>query len=293
MIQNLNKLIDYIEENLTGELSLTEIAQQMGISDYHLKRTFSFVAGMTLTEYVKNRRLALANQDLISGKKVTEVAFSYGYQTVEGFSRAFREWSGYLPSEIRKIGIQKSFLKLSFYIEVRGGISMEFKIEKKAPFRLVGVSKRVPIQFEGENQRIVELAQSITEKQREEMHQLGDLYPHQVVNASYHFDEGRLAETGSLTHMIGFLTSKENIFSDLEQITVPEHTWAIFPNRGKFPEVLQETMALIFSEWLPSSEYQLVEAPEISFTSWTKDQENLASEIWLAVTKKEGITDEG
>lgn len=158
MIQNLNKLIDYIEENLTGELSLTEIAQQMGISDYHLKRTFSFVAGMTLTEYVKNRRLELANQDLISGKKVTEVAFSYGYQTVEGFSRAFREWSGYLPSEIRKIGIQKSFPKLSFYIEVRGGISMEFKIEKKAPFRLVGVSKRVPIQFEGENQRIVELA---------------------------------------------------------------------------------------------------------------------------------------
>nr|WP_242589909.1 helix-turn-helix domain-containing protein [Enterococcus sp. DIV0660C] len=98
---------------------------------------------MTLAEYIKNRRLALVNQDLISGGRVTEVAFCYGYQTVEGFSRAFRKWSGYLPSEIRKIEIQKSFPKLSFYIEVRGGISMEFKIEKQ----LVGVSKRVSIQF--------------------------------------------------------------------------------------------------------------------------------------------------
>lgn len=67
---------------------------------------------------------------------------------------------------------------------------------------------------------------------------------------------------------------------------MPEHTWGIFTNCRKFSEVLQETMALVFSEWLPSLEYQLIEAPEISFTSWIKDQENLASEIWLAVTKK-------
>lgn len=89
MIQNLNKLIDYIEENLTGELSLTEIAQQMGISDYHLKRTFSFVAGMTLTEYVKNRRLALANQDLISGKKLPKSHLAMDIRQLKVFQELF------------------------------------------------------------------------------------------------------------------------------------------------------------------------------------------------------------
>ena len=57
MIQDLNRLMDYIEERLTDELSLAEAAKTIGISEYHLKRTFSFIAGISLVEYIKNRRL--------------------------------------------------------------------------------------------------------------------------------------------------------------------------------------------------------------------------------------------
>lgn len=85
MIQELNRLMTYIEERLTKEISLAEAAKAMGLSEYHLKRTFSFIAGISLVEYVRNRRLALANSDLIKGESVTEVAFKYGYQSVEGF----------------------------------------------------------------------------------------------------------------------------------------------------------------------------------------------------------------
>ncbi|WP_026561885.1 AraC family transcriptional regulator [Bacillus sp. J37] len=286
MLQEFNQLMDYIESHLTEEISGKDISKIVGMSDYHFKRMFSYMAGMSLNEYIKNRRLSVANVELINGEKVTDIAYKYGYQSIEGFSRAFREWSGFLPSEVSKNKIQKSFPKFTFFIDIKGGISMEFKIERKEKFSIVGVSKRVPIQFEGENQAIIELAQSITEQQRNEMHQLADLYPHQVLNVSYDFDDGYLEEKGSLTHMIGLATTKENPFDDLEQISIEESLWAIFPNQGPFPATLQETTAKIYSEWLPSSEYEVADLPGISFTKYNGTSENVYSEIWMPVKKK-------
>ncbi len=286
MLQAFNNLMDYIETHLTEKISGRDITRIVGLSDYHFKRMFSYMAGMSLNEYIKNRRLSAANVDLINGAKVTDIAYKYGYQSIDGFSRAFREWSGFLPSEVAKNRIQKSFPKFTFFIDIRGGISMEFKIEKKEKFNIVGVSKRVPIQFEGENSAIVELAHSITEQQRQEMHQLADLYPHQVLNVSYDFDDGFLEEKGYLTHMIGFATTKENPFDDLEQISIEESLWAIFPNQGPFPATLQETYAKIYSEWLPSSDYEIADLPGISFTRYNSPSENVYSEIWMPVRKK-------
>lgn len=286
MIQNLNQLMDYIEEHLTEEMSIGKVAKTVGISEYHLKRTFSFIAGISLSQYIKKRKLASANVELIDGEKVTEIAFKYGYQSIDGFSRAFRDWSGYLPSEVSENIVQKSFPKLTFYIDVKGGSSMEFRIEKKDKFNLVGITKVVPIQFEGENNAIQELAQSITESQRNEMRELGYIYPYQFLNASYNFDEERLEEKGNLTHMIGYATTKRNHYSDLEQTPIESNTWAIFPNQGSFPTTLQETWGKIYSEWLPDSNYELVKAPEISFTKFDNNQNNLYSEIWIAVKEK-------
>lgn len=286
MLQEFNNLMDYIEKHLTEEISGKDISNIVGLSDYHFKRMFSYMAGMSLNEYIKNRKLSVANVELINGAKVTDIAYKYGYQSIEGFSRAFREWSGFLPSEVTKNKIQKSFPKFSFFIDIKGGISMEFKIEKKEKFTIVGVSKRVPIQFEGENNAIIELAQSITEQQRSEMHQLADLYPHQVLNVSYDFDDGFLEEKGYLTHMIGLATTKVNTFDDLEQLSIEESLWAIFPNQGPFPVTLQETTAKIYSEWLPSSGYEVADIPGISFTKHNGTSENVYSEIWMPVKEK-------
>lgn len=284
MLANLNQAMDYIEEHLTEEVSFDELAEKTGISVYHFKRTFSFIAGMSLAEYIKKRRLAEANLALLAGEKVTDVAFKYGYQSIEGFSRAFRDWSGQAPSEVMKTQIQKTFPKFSFYIDIKGGQSMDVKLIEKPAFQIVGVSQKVPLQYQGENQAIMELAQRITPQQRAEMHTFDDIYPHQVVNASFDFQEGRTTEGGEMTHMIGFATLQENTYEDLEQLSVPAHTWAVFPNEGPFPQTLQETWARIFSEWLPSSGYQVVAAPEISFTQYQGPAEAKYSEIWLAVT---------
>lgn len=284
MLANLNQAMDYIEEHLTEEVSFDELAKKTGIFVYHFKRTFSFIAGMSLAEYIKKRRLAEANLALLAGEKVTDVAFKYGYQSIEGFSRAFRDWTGQAPSEVMKTQIQKTFPKFSFYIDIKGGQSMDVKLIEKPAFQIVGVSQKVPLQYQGENQAIMELAQRITPQQRAEMHTFDDVYPHQVVNASFDFQEGRTTEGGEMTHMIGFATLQENIYEDLDQLSVPAHTWAVFPNEGPFPQTLQETWARIFSEWLPSSGYQVVAAPEISFTQYQGPAEAKYSEIWLAVT---------
>lgn len=289
MLANLNQAMDYIEEHLTEEVSFDELAKKTGISVYHFKRTFSFIAGMSLAEYIKKRRLAEANLALLAGEKVTDVAFKYGYQSIEGFSRAFRDWSGQAPSEVMKTQIQKTFPKFSFYIDIKGGQSMDVKLIEKPAFQIVGVSQKVPLQYQGENQAIMELAQRITPQQRAEMHTFDDVYPHQVVNASFDFQEGRTTEGGEMTHMIGFATLQENIYEDLEQLSVPAHTWAVFPNEGPFPQTLQETWARIFSEWLPSSGYQVVAAPEISFTQYQGPAEAKYSEIWLAVTDRKSV----
>src|SRR5699024_626887 len=115
-------------------------------------------------------------------------------------------------------------------ITVQGGIAMEFRIEDKQAFYLVGVSKRVPMQFEGVNHEIVKLAESITDEQKEEMHSLQNIKPYEIVNASYEADAHFLKEEGSLTHFIGVLTTKDEISDRLEKVRVEASTWAIFPN---------------------------------------------------------------
>jgi len=287
MLKELNHVIDYIEDNLTDDLSLEMISEYAGVSDYHFRKIFFYLSGLTLSEYIKNRRLSEANKELLNGERVTDIALKYGYQSIDGFTRAFRKWSGFLPSDAIKKGMSKSFPKLSFVITVKGGISMEFRIEEKPAFNLVGVSKRVPMQFEGINNEIVKLALSITEEQKKEMHALQNTEPYEVVNASYDADADFLREEGELTHMIGVLTTENNVSDRLDIVPVKACSWAIFPNEGPFPFTLQDTMAKVYSEWLPSSDYEVINVPTFSFTKMDPQKKDYAySEVWIPVRKK-------
>jgi len=287
LLKELNQVMDYIEAHLTGDLSLEVIAEYAGVSDYHFRKIFFYLSGFTLSEYIKGRKLAEANKDLLNGEKVTEVAFKYGYQSIDGFTRAFKKWSGFLPSDVAKKGLSKSFPRLSFAITVKGGISMEFRIEDKPAFNLAGVSKRVPMQFEGVNQEIVKLAESITAEQRAAMHALQNMEPYEVVNASYDADANFMKEEGELTHLIGVLTTENQVSELLEKVPVKACTWAVFPNEGPFPSTLQNTMARIYSEWLPASDYEIINLPSFSFTKMNEDKDGYAySEIWIPVQKK-------
>ena len=131
---DLNKVIDYIEKNLTNDITLADICKVASCSDYALRNVFYYLTGLTLSEYIKYRKLSEANKDLLNNEKVTDVAYKYGYESVDGFSRAFKAWSGLLPSEAAKLNICKTLPKLTFNIDVKGGNSMDYRIVEMPGF---------------------------------------------------------------------------------------------------------------------------------------------------------------
>lgn len=288
MLKDMNEALQYMEEHLDSDIDFQEVADIAGVSEYHFRKLFSYLSGMTLSSYIRNRRLSQAAFDLQrGGGRILDVAVKYGYDSADGFSRAFREWSGVHPSEVKNSGSLKLFPRLTFQLTIQGGMDMDYSIAEKDTFKLVGIKKRVPIVFEGQNQEIMNMARSITPEQREKLGQIRNTEVKTVVNASFNFDAGRNEEQGELDHLIGSITTLDADFGEFDVVNVPAGSWAIFKMEGPFPGVLQETWGKIFSEWLPSSNYELREGPEISFNGDMSDFEKVYSEIWIPVNKQQ------
>ncbi len=159
VLDSLNKALAYLEEHLTGDIDYTEIAKIAGCSEYHFKRMFSFLAGLSLSEYIRRRRLTLAALDLKdSNLRIIDVAVKYGYESADSFSRAFQSIHGILPSEARNGSSRlKAYPRMTFQLAIKGGGAMNYRIVEKAPFKLVGFKKRVPIIFNGVNPDIAKM----------------------------------------------------------------------------------------------------------------------------------------
>jgi len=286
-LKNLNDALSYIEKNLDARIDFDIVAKLSGTSDYHFRRLFSYLSGMSLNTYIRNRKLSQASLDLQKeNSKVIDVAIKYGYNSADSFTRAFKEWSGLNPSEVKKAKNLKLFPRITFQLTIQGGIDLNYRVEKKEAFKLVGISKRVPIVFKGQNPEIIKLIQSITKEQKEKLQSFRNTNVKTVVNASYNFDGGRNEEKGDVDHLVGSITTLDREFPNFDVVEVPAVTWAIFTSQGSFPKTMQETWAKIASEWLPSSNYELADVPEISFTGDLSDLENVYSEIWIGVKTK-------
>lgn len=287
VLENMNKALSYIEEHLTHDIDFKEAARQALCSEYHFKRMFSFLAGITMSEYVRRRRLTLAAFDLQkSHTRIIDVAMKYGYHSPDAFTKAFQLYHGVTPSESRINGQSlKVYPRVTFQLIVKGGSEMNYRIEEKEAFRIVGLKKRVPIVFHGVNPEIAAMWKSLDEQSIIHLKQLSNVEPLGLLSASTNFSEGRMEEKGELDHYIGVATSKEcpDIFSQLE---VPAASWAVFESVGSFPGTLQEIWGRIYSEWFPSSNFEQVEGPEIL---WNESKDMMSptfrSEIWIPVAK--------
>ncbi|MGD7054373.1 AraC family transcriptional regulator [Sutcliffiella horikoshii] len=288
LLKDMNTAMKYIEENLTNEIDFKVVARTAHSSEYHFKRMFSFLAGITLSEYIRRRRLSLAALELHNSKvKVIDVAIKYGYNSPDSFTRAFFNLHGITPSEARESGQQlKAYPLMTFQLSIRGGNEMNFRIEQKEAFNIVGIKKRVPIVFQGENPEIAEMWKSLDADKISHLQKLSNVEPKGMIQASTNFSEGRMEEKGELDQYIGVATTQENPenFSKLE---VPALTWAIFESTGPFPHTLQETWGRIYSDWFPSSNYQVTEGPEmLSIKNKDLSAPSVKCEIWIPVLKK-------
>ncbi|MDI7741108.1 AraC family transcriptional regulator [Lysinibacillus fusiformis] len=287
-LKNMNDAMMYIEDNLTNEIDFKMVARIAQCSEYHFKRMFSFLAGIPLSEYIRRRRLSLAALELNSSDiKIIDAAMKYGYNSPDSFSRAFQNLHGITPSEARTNGQSlKAYPLMTFQLSIRGGNEMNYRIEQKEAFNIVGIKKRVPVIFEGENPEIAEMWKSLTMEKITRLKNLSNIEPAGMVQASANFSDGRMEEKGELDQYIGVATT-EKCPEDFTKLEVPALTWAIFESTGPFPGTLQETWGRIYSEWFPSSGYQVTEGPEI-LSIKTKDLSSptVTSEIWIPVLKK-------
>ncbi len=286
-LTQLNLAMRYIESNLADEIDFQRAAQLAGCSEYHFRRMFSFLSGMSLSEYIRRRRLSLAAVELRhSSIKVIDLAVKYGYDSPDAFARAFQGFHGLTPSEARMEGVVlKAVPPMTFQLSIQGGNEMEYRIVDKPAFYIVGLKKRVLLIYEGVNPEIAEMWQSLTAEDIRELKQMSNVEPTGLLSASVNFTEGR-AEGSQLDHFIGVAT-RESHAKKWDVLAVPASTWAVFTARGKFPDALQNVWGRIYAEWFPMSGYEVSEGPEILWNE-SKDTSlpDYHSEIWIPVVKK-------
>jgi len=285
----LNKAMEYIEEHLTEDIDYREVSKIAYCSEYHFKRMFSFLAGISLSEYIRRRRLTLAALDLKNtNMRIIDVAVKYGYNSADSFSRAFHSFHGILPSEVKSENTQlKAYPRMTFQLSIQGGCEMKYRIVEKGPFKIVGFKKRVPIIFEGVNPEIEKMAELLTPEVINQLKAISNVEPEGIISASTNFSEGRMEEKGELDHYIGVATSSNDTAS-FDVLEVDASTWAVFESIGPFPQALQNVWGRIYSEWFPSSGYEVAEGPEIL---WNESPDignpKYRSEIWIPVKKKD------
>lgn len=131
-INCIQKAVDFIEDNIYDELSTEAIASQAYMSDFHFQRMFSVVCGVSIGEYIRNRRLALAGMEIgHSDTKIIDIAYKYGYESPESFSRAFTRFHGISPMTARSQKEKlRSFPKISVK-SILGGHQMTQKLQER------------------------------------------------------------------------------------------------------------------------------------------------------------------
>ncbi|HYE83535.1 MAG TPA: AraC family transcriptional regulator [Clostridia bacterium] len=287
-LKKMNEALDYIEENLTDDTDFKEVARLACCSEYHFRRMFSFLAGVTLSEYIRRRRLTLAAFELNnSSMRIIDLAVKYGYSSPDSFTRAFEGLHGVTPSEARNNGRQlKAYPRMTFQLSIKGGNEMNYRVVEKEAFRIIGIMKRVPIVFSGVNPEIAAMWKELNDEMINKLKSLSNVEPSGIISASVNFSEGRMEEKGELDHYIGVSTTKE-CPDNLKKLEVPASTWAVFEAVGPFPATLQNIWGHIYSEWFPSSGYEQTEGPEIL---WNEHKDvtspTFRSEIWIPVLKR-------
>lgn len=280
-IDRLNDAINYIEEHITEEISYEQIAKTACCSAYHFQRMFAYMANIPLSEYIRRRRMSLASVDLQSSKaKIIDVALKYGYTSPTAFNRAFQSVHGIAPSLAREKGVSvKSFPPISFKITIKGVEELNYRVEAKEAFRIVGISQPLYHEIEKNFKIVPQMWQNAA---------MGGTVP-KLISMMDSEPEGVLGVSvcNNLQDWKYFIAvaSTKAIDNTLEEYTISPFTWAIFSGAGQCPQAIQELEQRIVTEWLPTSGYEYDNGPDIE-VYLNADPQNAQFEVWIPVIKK-------
>ncbi|MER7957041.1 AraC family transcriptional regulator [Streptomyces sp. NPDC096030] len=286
MISALNQLVDLVEEHLAEEPDVQALAGALGTTEYHLRRMFSSLAGMPLSEYVRRRRMTVAAADVVRGEgDLLSIAVRHGYGSSEAFGRAFRAVHGAGPGDVRRDGGPlRTQPQLRFRLTVEGSVPMDTRLVNRPAFRLVGHATRVPLIHEGVNPHIQEHIAALPQEEHLRLKALGDTEPGGLLQISDGLDPDA-REGSELTYLHGVAVDRNTPApDDLDAIEVPDGMWAVFRTSGPHPQALQTTWAATATDWFPSNPWRLRPGPSIVATLERSDDFTTATcELWLPV----------
>ncbi|TDL45710.1 AraC family transcriptional regulator [Microbacterium oleivorans] len=288
MITALTRLVEHIEAHLGEELDVAAVARAHGTTEYHLRRMFSSLAGMPLSEYVRRRRMTVAAGDLIGDEELLTIAVRHGYGSTEAFSRAFQAVHSIAPAAVRRDGGPlRTQPQLRFRLTVEGSIPMDTRIIDRPAFRLVGHAARVPLVHRGANPAIQAHIAALPVSEHARLKGLSDTEPAGLLQVSADVDPD-YTEGGELTYLHGVARAENSPTSDdLDVIDVPAGTWAVFRTSGAYPDALQTTWAATATDWFPANPWRLRPGPSIvSVLDRADDFSTATCELWLPVERE-------
>jgi AraC family transcriptional regulator len=298
-LECMNKAMNYIEQNLSGEIDFQQLAHLAGSSNVNFQRLFSFITNVSLSEYIRRRKLTLAAFDLQNTNlKIIEIALKYGYDSHEAFTRAFVKMHGVPPSSARAKGMQvKAYPKMKFHISIEGDEEVNYRIEKKSSFKMVGVEKIISM-LNGENFKEIPSfwQESFQNGTVDKLDELDKNAPHPgskglfPVNAIMCYEE---SGKDTFPYLIGTFIPEKDIPEGYKVVEVSEYLWAIFTTEKYLQPnttgVVQDVWKSIYSEWFPSTNYVHAEGPELEL--YYEDEGNFEHcEIWIPIKENSSLS---
>ena len=280
----IQKAIEYMEEHLLEDINYEDVARQVYMSSYHFHKTFSMITGITPNDYIRNRRMSLAAQELsFSTAKVIDIAYKYGYDSPESFTKAFSRFHGVSPSVAKRSGMQlKLYNRLILKLIVEGGTMMDYKIVEREPFTLLAKveSFRIESIKEDNNNEIPDFW-----KRSGEEGVFTELRKHSNQPDIYGACSPISKESQFFEYGIGMIHDGSSVPTGYKLYEVKPTLWAVFPCIGDSGECIGETWNRIYKEFLPASEYEMLDDTDFELYPDNSDG-NLFCEVWIPVSKK-------
>lgn len=284
----MTEVVDYIEAHISEEIDFAAVAKIVCCDVYQFGRIFSYVVGVSLAEYIRNRRLSLAAVALQAGAKVLDVALQFGYNSPEAFARAFREMHGTSPKESPGKDI-KLYPRITFQIHIKGADNMDYRIEEKAGIPCVGRVYRQPKDAE----KVTNVLEMYLDTADNAIRNDYKLYRAPLWQISL----AQVLDDGQIETAIGAQSDGGN-YPGLDLFEIPAGTWGIFAGKGRAmhtqdgkpcesPGSVSALLTRIISEWLPSSGYEMAAKQTVKiFPPGDAESEDYAFELWVPVKKK-------
>lgn len=291
----LQKTIRFIEGHLLEDISPEKIVEEVFLSPFYLQKGFKIMTGYSIGEYIRYRRLYLAALEAVSGhSKVIDLAYKYGYETPESFTKAFSRFHGLSPLLIQNHAEKiKVFLPLKIKISIQGGNDMDYVVETKKGFQVIGFEKVFTLESAYQ-----EIPRFWDEFCKAHMTSLCDGQPPQneIQQAIVDYKIGvygvcidDTGKDGQVRYLIAGDYTGGPIPEGMKVFSFADMEWAKFRCIGSMPAALQSVNTKIFQEWLPGNpDYEIAMGANIEWYSQGDTQSpNYESAIWIPVKSKE------